>query len=669
MSTDLIFARLSSPFIGAIPLDPSSGFGVKYADPSILPSGSPFFGSIDRTPPSLSVHDVLVGVFTGPTVGYPWIPSTGFGVQYAGSFTPTPGGFGTTVNPVGGAAVSSMGKSANTIGPATPIASAAVWTPGVGFGSPYAGAFITPLAFVNNGRGTTFAPSGAAIALGLSNTFSAGNSGALIAFHWTAGSGYGSKYADPATLAIASAVAIRYSPSGATVAQMTNNAGPRWISAYPWTDGGGFGAIYGSAPTGANTSGGGIAFSPNNAFIAIVNGISPFVRVYPWVDGSGFGAKVSDPATLPAADNAHGVEGVAWSDDGLAIVMGGVLSPFMTGYPWSAAGFGAKYTDPALGSGDSTQEIVFALGSATPPSPAQPDGCGPLNLAPKPLTVVAPEPVVRTYPHVDEIGDWATQQSVKLLWDRTHDHESRIRAGVANDQQWVKSANAHGDQIVTLQSAEPQIVILPGQTPPPGDNPPLLTPPPTSPPPTTSPDPDPVPPPSGNPPIDAADMIDLSAATIVNAPDVRGGTWRKTAAMTQVQFAGGQSRFNFSKRDGAGRWPDVTPAGWTGPLQYTVWLFKFIGGTWVGSAFIQFWHDRVGSGSVDDPDVPSRYHQHWYYAARWAPIFGSGAIAPGETIGFMVTSGNERDSVGPYSVQERSNIVTLAATDTGTFNF
>jgi hypothetical protein len=173
------------------------------------------------------------------------------------------------------------------------------------------------------------------------------------------------------------------------------------------------------------------------------------------------------------------------------------------------------------------------------------------------------------------------------------------------------------------------------------------------------PDP-PVPPTSG-------DMIDLSQALIVNAPDVQN--WPQTARITALTFDGSTSRVFFTKQDGDGRWPDVRPSGWTGDLQYTWWLFKHINGQWVGSAFIQMWYGRDGSGTPADPDVPSKYDAHWYYSSRWAPIHGSGQIQPGEVIGMMVTSGNQRDSVGPDSVQERSNVVTFAAADVGAFSF
>jgi hypothetical protein len=164
------------------------------------------------------------------------------------------------------------------------------------------------------------------------------------------------------------------------------------------------------------------------------------------------------------------------------------------------------------------------------------------------------------------------------------------------------------------------------------------------------------------------DMLNLSTADIVNSPDVR--SWPCTAALTRVSFENGQTSVEFSKKDGPGRWPDGIPPGWEGPLQYTLWLFVHVGGgTWCGSGFVQFWHGRAASGTPGDPDVPSRYHANWYYGTRWRPINGHGQIQPGEEIGFMVTSGNARDSVGPFGPQERSNVVVFRATDNGTFDF
>ncbi len=163
------------------------------------------------------------------------------------------------------------------------------------------------------------------------------------------------------------------------------------------------------------------------------------------------------------------------------------------------------------------------------------------------------------------------------------------------------------------------------------------------------------------------DAIDLQSVQIVNAVDVR--SWPVTTSLTSVSFTNGITHVAFTKQDGAGRWPDVTPPGWDGPLQYTLWLFVRNGDGWAASAFIQFWYGRDGSGYPGDPDVPSVYHKNWYYSSRWAPVYGHGPIQPGELIGFMVTSGNQRDKVGPDSVHERSNIVTFKATDSGSYVF
>lgn len=169
------------------------------------------------------------------------------------------------------------------------------------------------------------------------------------------------------------------------------------------------------------------------------------------------------------------------------------------------------------------------------------------------------------------------------------------------------------------------------------------------------------------PPLNhSGDQIDLNQAQIVNAPDVRN--WPQTATITEISFDGAMTRVNFTKRDGPDRWPDVTPAGWNGALQYTLWLFLKVNEQWVGSGFVQFWYGREGSGewgNRDNFDVPSVYHQHWYYGTRWSPMQEHGPIKTGEQIGFMVTSGNARDSVGPFGPHERSNVVVFAATDNG----
>lgn len=161
--------------------------------------------------------------------------------------------------------------------------------------------------------------------------------------------------------------------------------------------------------------------------------------------------------------------------------------------------------------------------------------------------------------------------------------------------------------------------------------------------------------------------LDLASARIVNAPDVR--SWPETSRITEVSFDGSVTRVLHTKQFGDGAWPEVVPENWKGGLQYTIWLFRQIEGQWTGSAFIQMWQDRDGSGSPRDPDIPRVYHEHWFYGTRWNPIQTAGQIADGELLGFMVSSGNGRDSRGPYGPSERSNVVVVPAADVARYRF
>ena len=113
------------------------------------------------------------------------------------------------------------------------------------------------------------------------------------------------------------------------------------ISAYPWS-GSGFGTKYADPATLLTSSGTGVAFSPDGSAIAAGHISSPFIAAYPW-SGSGFGTKYTNPATLPTGLGF----GVAFSPDGSAIAVAHANSPFITAYPWSGSGFGTKYANPA----------------------------------------------------------------------------------------------------------------------------------------------------------------------------------------------------------------------------------------------------------------------------------------------------------------------------------
>jgi hypothetical protein len=69
------------------------------------------------------------------------------------------------------------------------------------------------------------------------------------------------------------------------------------VTTYPWS-GSGFGTKYANPATLPTGNGNGVAFSYNGSAIAVAHEISPFITTYPW-SGSGFGTKYANPSTLP----------------------------------------------------------------------------------------------------------------------------------------------------------------------------------------------------------------------------------------------------------------------------------------------------------------------------------------------------------------------------------
>jgi hypothetical protein len=93
----------------------------------------------------------------------------------------------------------------------------------------------------------------------------------------------------------------------------------------------------------------------SNQAIAVAHNTTPFVTVYPWSSG-GFGAKVSDPATLPTGNST----GVAFSPSGDALAVTHSTSPFVTAYPWSGSRFGTKFSNPATLPASTGNGVAFS---------------------------------------------------------------------------------------------------------------------------------------------------------------------------------------------------------------------------------------------------------------------------------------------------------------------
>jgi hypothetical protein len=173
--------------------------------------------------------------------------------------------------------------------------------------------------------------------------------------------------------------------------------------------------------------------------------------------------------------------------------------------------------------------------------------------------------------------------------------------------------------------------------------------------------------------------IDLHDVTLFDNPaDL--ADWPVTTMITRVDFQpGGRDgvHVEFSLRDGTGSWPDVTPPGWDGPLQYTLGFVEYIDGQWYGSAAIQFWRGLDASGGNVALDVPTsgqctafghdstcQVAENWYYDGRWGAL-QQYQPATGEIIGVFVVAGNVRGVTdGSQSpARERSNVVLVRMPD------
>jgi hypothetical protein len=176
--------------------------------------------------------------------------------------------------------------------------------------------------------------------------------------------------------------------------------------------------------------------------------------------------------------------------------------------------------------------------------------------------------------------------------------------------------------------------------------------------------PEPVPvPPSGPIGPVANDAFSLVGASVYASP-AGVASWPATTTISSISFRSDGVAVEFSKKNGPGRWPDVTPPGWDGPIQYTLWIAMTIGGRWHTCGTMEYWFGLAAQGG----DV-TRNNQ---IAANWTYQCGPMARqpAPGERVGFFVTAGDQRLK-DVAATHERSNtiIVPFPSSAGQTFTF
>lgn len=224
---------------------------------------------------------------------------------------------------------------------ASPYVRVYPWSNAAGFGTPYANPATLP---AGSSYGAAWSPTSSVLLV----TFSAVPR--AYAYRWSS-AGFGSVYSNPST-ALLSILSETNKPSfsipGTAVLFPSAVTSP-YLRAYSWSDSTGFGSAYTAPATPLPTFGQALAcsFHPSNQAFAVVHYTSPFVSAYAWSESTGFGTKYSNPAVLPQNKG----QGVHFNKEGTAVAVGHVRSsgPGVSVYAWSnSTGFGTRYSDPAV---------------------------------------------------------------------------------------------------------------------------------------------------------------------------------------------------------------------------------------------------------------------------------------------------------------------------------
>jgi hypothetical protein len=341
----IAISSYSTPYITAYPWSSGSGFGARYANPSSLPT--PYCTNVTFNYPGTAI---AVSYNNSPFLAaYPWSAASGFGAKYTNPVTlPNAGAIGRDIkfHPANTAVamVYEQGSS--------PYLAIYNWSDS-GFGTKLGAPAQPPVGWC---KGVKFNPAGSVIAI-VYDVFPF-----ISAYTWSA-SGFQSKFTNPAPQIpdyFYGAFGVDFNPAGTAVA--ISYYGTPGVQVHAFSSATGFGTKYADPATPPQASPGytfGVVFNPAGNSIAVSTELSPFVYAYPWSNATGFGTKYANPANLTAGTFSGG--GVAFSSTGNDIALAQYNSPYVSAYPWSAAsGFGTKYTAP-VGMTINSSAVAFSL--------------------------------------------------------------------------------------------------------------------------------------------------------------------------------------------------------------------------------------------------------------------------------------------------------------------
>lgn len=134
-------------------------------------------------------------------------------------------------------------------------------------------------------------------------------------------------------------------------------------------------------------------------------------------------------------------------------------------------------------------------------------------------------------------------------------------------------------------------------------------------------------------------------------------SWAETARITKIELLPDNMTIEHNRGD----WPEVTPPGWDGPIQFTVFA-AVNDGSWVTAGGLEFWKGRTQTGD------PIDHIMHDWYS--YEPRLAQHQINAGDRVCFFVTAGDLRVKT-LITVRERSQLacLTVPSSGVGVFTF
>lgn len=228
----------------------------------------------------------------------------------------------------------------------SPYLNAYPWTTGTGFGTKYANPATLPS---GNIRDVHFRTGNTVIGF-----YDGGGGGTpLSAYPWST-SGFGTKYANNG-----GGESFEFSPNGLAVAASLydTSSNPR-LRAVAFTLASGFGSSYAAPSVSSFVNGNYAAFSKAGTTVNTALNADNWISSYAFTTASGFGTKYTSPVgTFSSGQGTYGNFRIGDTDYAIS----GTGSPNVVVYPWTTGtGFGTKYANPATLPGAAANSVAFS---------------------------------------------------------------------------------------------------------------------------------------------------------------------------------------------------------------------------------------------------------------------------------------------------------------------